>query len=133
MVWDAAWADIRRLEHTGKLIAEKRYPAMPVIIGNTAAETAQWADTAGPVTDETSYAAAIDKVFGTAARDRILRLYPASNYASPRAAFAQEARREQRPGQCRRHRGYRTCKSVAEHVRPKRGLPRQWRQRIRSD
>ena len=72
-----------------KLIAEKRYPAMPVIIGNTAAETAQWADTAGRVTDETSYAAAIDKVFGAAARDRILRLYPASAYASPRAAFAQ--------------------------------------------
>jgi hypothetical protein len=40
---------------------------------------AQWADTAGRVTDETSYAAAIDKVFGAAARDRILRLYPASN------------------------------------------------------
>ena len=72
-----------------KLIAEKRYPAMPVIIGNTAAETGQWADTAGHVTDERSYAAAIDKVFGPAARDRILRLYPASTYVSPRAAFAQ--------------------------------------------
>src|SRR5947199_149782 len=60
-----------------KLIAEKRYPAMPVIIGTTSNETGRWADTAGKVTDEKTYAAAIDKVFGSAARDRILRLYPA--------------------------------------------------------
>jgi para-nitrobenzyl esterase len=33
-------------------------------------------------------AAAVDKVFGPAARDRILQLYPASAYASQRAAFA---------------------------------------------
>jgi para-nitrobenzyl esterase len=72
-----------------KLIAEKRYPAMPVIIGNTAVETGRWVDTAGRITDETSYAAAIDKVFGAAARDRILGLYPASAHASPQAAFAQ--------------------------------------------
>jgi para-nitrobenzyl esterase len=72
-----------------KLIAEKRYPAMPVIIGTTSNETGRWADTAGKVTDEKTYAAAIDKVFGSAARDRILRLYPASAYMSPNAAFAQ--------------------------------------------
>jgi len=72
-----------------KLIAEKRHPTMPVIIGNTSGETAPWADTAGRVTDDASYAAALDKVFGPAARDRILQLYPASAYASQRAAFAQ--------------------------------------------
>ncbi len=72
-----------------KLIAEKRYPAMPVIIGTTTGETGPWADTAGRITDEASYATAIDKVFGAPARDRILRLYPASSYPSARAAFAQ--------------------------------------------
>jgi para-nitrobenzyl esterase len=72
-----------------KLISEKRYPAMPVIIGNTSGETGAWAESAGHITDEASYAVAIDKVFGTAARDRILRIYPASAYSSPRAAFAQ--------------------------------------------
>jgi para-nitrobenzyl esterase len=72
-----------------KLIAQKRYPAMPVIIGTTSNETGRWADTAGKVTDEVSYAGAIDKVFGSSARDSILRLYPTSAYASPRAAFAQ--------------------------------------------
>jgi carboxylesterase type B len=38
---------------------------------------------------EASFAAAIDKVFGAAARERIVAVYPASAYASPRAAFAQ--------------------------------------------
>ena len=72
-----------------KLIVEKRHPAMPVIIGTTSGETGPWADTAGRITDESSYAAAIDKVFGAAARERILAVYPASAYSSPRAAFAQ--------------------------------------------
>jgi para-nitrobenzyl esterase len=72
-----------------KLIAEKRHPAMPVIIGTTSNETGPWADTAGRVTDEASYAAAIDKVFGAAARERILAIYPTNAYSSPRAAFAQ--------------------------------------------
>jgi para-nitrobenzyl esterase len=71
------------------LIRQKLYPAMPVIIGNTANETLGWADTAGSVTDEASYAAAIDKVFGATARDRIMALYPASAYSSARGAFAQ--------------------------------------------
>jgi len=70
-----------------KLIAQRRYPAMPVIIGNDAEETLGWADTAGQVTDETTYAGALDKVFGAAARERILQLYPASAYPSPRRAF----------------------------------------------
>ena len=72
-----------------KLISEKRHPTMPMIIGNTSGETAPWADTAGRVTDDASYAAAVDKVFGPTARDRILQLYPASAHASQRAAFAQ--------------------------------------------
>src|SRR4029453_15641553 len=72
-----------------KLIADNRYPAMPVIIGTTTAETVGWADTAGRVTDEASYVAAIDKVFGVPARDGILRLFPASSFLSARGAFPQ--------------------------------------------
>jgi para-nitrobenzyl esterase len=72
-----------------KLIVAGKYPAMPVIIGNTSDETLGWGDTAGRVTDETSYAAAIEKVFGTSARERILAVYPAKSYATPRAAFVQ--------------------------------------------
>src|SRR5262249_21632825 len=47
-----------------KLISEKRYPAIPVIIGNTSGETGPWADSAGGITDEASYAAAVDKSSG---------------------------------------------------------------------
>lgn len=72
-----------------KLILATRYPAMPVIIGNTSGETGPWADTAGGITDEASYAAALDKLFGIAARERIIAVYPARAYSSPRAAFAQ--------------------------------------------
>jgi para-nitrobenzyl esterase len=72
-----------------KLIGQGRYPAMPVVIGNTTEETLGWADTAGRVTDQASYGAAVEKVFGAAARDRILALYPSTAYASPRTAFAQ--------------------------------------------
>jgi len=60
---------------------------MPVIIGNTSEETMPWADTAGAVTDEASYTAAIDKVFGAASRARILEQYPAKAYPTPRLAF----------------------------------------------
>ena len=72
-----------------KLIMQRQYPGFPVIIGSNADETLAWADTAGQVTDEASYGAAIDQVFGTAIRDRILALYPAQAYPSPREAFAQ--------------------------------------------
>jgi para-nitrobenzyl esterase len=71
-----------------KLIADRQYPAMPAIIGNTAGETKSWADTAGPITDQESYATAIEKLFGPAARDRILGVYPANAYPTPRDAFA---------------------------------------------
>jgi para-nitrobenzyl esterase len=72
-----------------KLIADRKYTAMPMIIGNTAQETKSWSDTAGPVTDQGSYHAAIEKLFGPAARDRILALYAADAYPTPRDAFAQ--------------------------------------------
>jgi len=72
-----------------KLITDRQYPPMPVIIGSTTGETKSWADSARPVTDQSSYAAAIEKLFGADARDRILAVYPASAYATPRDAFAQ--------------------------------------------
>ena len=72
-----------------KLITQRQYAPIPVIIGSNTDETLGWADTAGRVTDDASYNAALDKVFGAAARDRILALYPASAYPSPREAFAQ--------------------------------------------
>jgi para-nitrobenzyl esterase len=70
-----------------KLILEGKYPTMPVIIGNTLEETMPWADTAGLVTDDASYAAAIDKVFTSASRERILAQYPVKSYPTPRFAF----------------------------------------------
>jgi para-nitrobenzyl esterase len=72
-----------------KLIMEGKYSMMPVIIGNTSEETLPWANSAGLVTDVSSYAAAIDKVFGASARERILAQYPAKSYATPRSAFMQ--------------------------------------------
>lgn len=70
-----------------KLIMEGKYPSMPVIIGNTSEETMPWADTAGRVTDDASYAAAIDRVFGADSRERILAQYPLKSYPTPRLAF----------------------------------------------
>jgi para-nitrobenzyl esterase len=72
-----------------KAIERKDFPPMSILIGNTAGETWGWADSAGKVTDAATYAAAIDKVFGAAAREQILQLYPASAFASPRHAFTQ--------------------------------------------
>jgi para-nitrobenzyl esterase len=70
-----------------KRIARGQHQAMPVIIGNTAEETMQFVDAAGPVTDEASYAAAVEKVFGAKNRDPILAIYPARGFATPRAGF----------------------------------------------
>jgi para-nitrobenzyl esterase len=72
-----------------KLIAAKRHHAMPAIVGGTADETMQFVNAAGPVTDETTYAGAVGKVFGAAARDAILARYPAGSYEAPRRAFVQ--------------------------------------------
>jgi para-nitrobenzyl esterase len=70
-----------------RLIMEGKYPSMPVIIGNTSEETMPWADTAGRVTDDASYATAIDRVFGAGSRERILAQYPLNSYPTPRLAF----------------------------------------------
>src|SRR3954471_8895984 len=72
-----------------KLIAAKRHHAMPAIVGGTANETIQFVNAAGPVTDEATYAGAVGKVFGAAARDAILARYPAGSYEAPRRAFVQ--------------------------------------------
>jgi para-nitrobenzyl esterase len=69
-----------------KVIAAGRHAAIPVIIGSTSRETWGWSR---QVADEASYAATIEKLFGAAARERILKLYPVSAYPSARAAFAQ--------------------------------------------
>ena len=66
---------------------EGKFPTMPVIIGNTSEETMPWADTAGRVTDDATYAAAIDRVFGAPSRERILAQYPVKSYPTPRLAF----------------------------------------------
>ncbi|AWK90068.1 carboxylesterase/lipase family protein [Azospirillum thermophilum] len=66
-----------------------RHQPVPVLLGNSAEETMQFVDAAGPVTDGASYAAAVEKVFGSAARDRILARYPESAYPSARRAFVQ--------------------------------------------
>jgi para-nitrobenzyl esterase len=70
-----------------KLIAARKHDAMPVIIGNTSNETMQFVNAAGPVTDDASYAAAIEKVFGARGRDAILGRYPSNAHATPRHAF----------------------------------------------
>jgi para-nitrobenzyl esterase len=72
-----------------KLIAARHHQAMPIIIGNTSLETMGFVNAAGPVTDAPSYAAAIEKVFGTSHRDAIITRYPPSDYGGPRQAFVQ--------------------------------------------
>ena len=56
------------------------------IIGNTSRETWGWSSM---FNDEASYVATIEKLFGAAARDRILKLYPTMRLPSARAAFVQ--------------------------------------------
>ncbi len=46
------------------LIKQRKYPAVPIIIGNTAGETMHFIDAVGPVTDAASFAAGVAKVFG---------------------------------------------------------------------
>ncbi|WP_207458751.1 carboxylesterase family protein [Azospirillum sp. SYSU D00513] len=62
---------------------------VPVIIGNSAEETMQFVDAAGPVTDEAGYAAAVERIFGSKARGAVLARYPATRYGSPRRALVQ--------------------------------------------
>jgi para-nitrobenzyl esterase len=72
-----------------KMIARGDHAAMPVIIGSTTDETMQFVGAVGAVADAAAYGAAIDRVFGSVARGRILATYPAANYPTPRAALVQ--------------------------------------------
>ncbi|HEV7815698.1 MAG TPA: carboxylesterase family protein, partial [Janthinobacterium sp.] len=69
------------------LIKRRAYPAMPVMIGNTAEETMHFIDAAGPVTDLASLKVVVGKVFGPAQVERIVAQYPLAEYATPRATF----------------------------------------------
>ena len=68
-------------------IRGRRYTPMPVIIGTTADETMGFVNGVGPVPDQASYAAAVQRLFGSAPRDAILARYPAMSFATPRAAL----------------------------------------------
>jgi para-nitrobenzyl esterase len=69
------------------MIRSKRYRPMPVIIGNTADETRQFLNVIGPVPDAASYAEAVTRLFGAQSRDAIIARYPATSFATPRAAL----------------------------------------------
>lgn len=68
-------------------IRSRRYTPIPVIIGTTADETMGFVNGVGPVPDQASYAAAVERLFGSAPRDAILGRYPATSFATPRAAL----------------------------------------------
>lgn len=69
-------------------IARRQHDDMPVIIGNSTLETNLFVNGLGPVPDEATYAAALTTVFkDPAAVSRILAVYPASGFASPRDAL----------------------------------------------
>lgn len=70
-----------------KRIASGQFTQMPVIIGNTAAETSQWADSAGSVTDPASMAVALDRVFGAGRSAPILAVYALRDFRTPGDAF----------------------------------------------
>jgi para-nitrobenzyl esterase len=72
-----------------KIIARRAHTTMPIIIGNTSEETLGWVRNGTPILDAAAYAAEIEKVFGAAARDRILEAYPVSEYPTPLRAFIQ--------------------------------------------
>jgi para-nitrobenzyl esterase len=72
-----------------KIISRRGNAPMPIIIGDTADETLGWVRSGTPITDAASFATEIEKVFGAAARDRIIAAYPLSAYPSPLNAFVQ--------------------------------------------
>jgi para-nitrobenzyl esterase len=72
-----------------KIISRRAHTSMPIIIGDTMDETLGWVRSGTPITDAETYATEIGKVFGTAARDRIITAYPLSAYPSPLKAFVQ--------------------------------------------
>ncbi|HEV7855785.1 MAG TPA: carboxylesterase family protein [Herminiimonas sp.] len=71
------------------LIKQRKYPSVPIIIGNTAGETIHFIDAVGPVVDAAGFAGAVSKVFGSSQTERIVAQYPLDQYATPRAAFVQ--------------------------------------------
>ncbi len=73
------------------LAAIKRgaHARMPIIIGNTSRETAQFVDSVGALPDAASYEAAIGTLFDKADVARIMDAYPLSAYRSPRHAMVQ--------------------------------------------
>jgi len=70
------------------VIAAGRHHKVPVIIGTTSEETIGWVDSAGPVEDEATYMAAVERVLGPASVDAALGRYPPSASPSLRLAFA---------------------------------------------
>jgi len=66
-------------------IAAGDHAHVPVLLGSNADETAQQAGSAGDLSDEAAYRAAIARVVGAARADAVAARYPAG--ASPRAAF----------------------------------------------
>lgn len=68
-------------------IRQGAHTPMPVIVGDSTAETMLFVNAVGPVTDAATYSNAIDKVFGATAGARIRQVYPLSAYPTPREAF----------------------------------------------
>lgn len=68
-------------------IARGAHAHMPVIIGNNSEETMLFVNGLGPVTDETTYQAAIAQVFGADAMPRIAAAYPLASQATPKLAL----------------------------------------------
>lgn len=60
---------------------------MPVIIGNSTHETAQFVNSVGPVNDAASYEAAIARIFGPEVVQRIVAAYPPTAHPTPRDAL----------------------------------------------
>lgn len=69
------------------IIRDRGHATMPVIIGNSTDETMLFVNAVGPVNDAASYAAGIEKVFGSGNAASIAARYPLQAYPSPRAAF----------------------------------------------
>ncbi len=70
-----------------KLLAAGSAAHIPVIIGNNLEESAGWVDGVARITDDDTYATAVERLFGQSARAQILNQYPSAQFSSPREAF----------------------------------------------
>jgi para-nitrobenzyl esterase len=70
-------------------IRHGRHTRMPVVIGNTSQETAQFVDSVAPLTDAASYEEALGKLFDKADVPRIMETYPLATQRSVRQAMVQ--------------------------------------------